>query len=154
MSTRRLLIAPLSVALIAAFAGQVAIAKSPKMITPIGGVSAARSSNDIRLFASAGTTAYYANGKFKAVYRERISTSTVTQIFKFEVEAFPAGVEVPVSLNGIFITNVIVNSLGGGEFQFRNIDNNPGGELPLPTGFPRLRAGDTITIGPLTATFN
>ncbi len=115
--------------------------------------SNAANSSEIRLSASAGTVAYYSNGKFKAAYRERITSSQVTQKFKFEVEAFTPNADVPVLLNGVQVATAVVNATGGGEFEFASFDNNPGDEQPLPSGFPRLRAGDTITIGNLTATF-
>lgn len=152
MSFRSLTTAVVSIALIAGLAGTAVagVKKSaPRFDNKQGG-----NSNEIRLSASAGTVAYYANGKFKAKYRERITSAQVVQKFSFEVEAFTPNAEVPVILNGVQVATVIVNPTGGGEFQYTSFDNNPGGELPLPGGFPRLRAGDTITIGNLTSTFN
>jgi len=107
-------------------------------------------SNEIRLSASAGNET---TGKMKSVYRERNQGATIRQVFKGQVEAFSAGAELSVSVNGMQVATLIVGPLGAGEFEFSSVDDNPGDELPLPSGFPRLRAGDTVTIGNLTATY-
>lgn len=163
MSLKTRSIAAASLVLVVALAGTSA-ASAAKSTTKSGGtdsktkaVNPPNTSNgntEIRLSASAGTVAYYSSGKFKSSYRERITTSQVTQKFKFEVEAFTPNAEVPVLLNGVQVATAVVNALGGGEFEYTSFDNNPGNDLPLPSGFPRLRAGDTITIGNLTTTFH
>jgi hypothetical protein len=109
---------------------------------------------DFRLRAEAGTVAYYSNGKFHAACRERVHNGDLIQSFKVEVEGFTPDAEVPMRVNGTFVGNFYVNSLGRGEMQFKNIDDDPGNGLPLPGGFPRLHAGDTVSVGLFTATYN
>lgn len=109
---------------------------------------------DIRLEAEAGTVAYYSNGKFHADYRERVRDGELKQSFDVEVEGFTPNVEVPMRVNGIFVGNFYVNALGRGEMQFDSVDEDPGDSLPLPGGFPRLRAGDTVSVGVLTTVWH
>lgn len=108
-------------------------------------------SSEIRLSGSAGTEA---TGAMKAVYRERARNGTVRQVFKVAAEDWAPGTELAVTVNGAPFATLITNEFGAGEFQFSSLDNDPGGELPLPSGFPRLRAGDTVTVGNLSATLN
>lgn len=156
MNRKTSLISGASLVIIAALAG-LAVA-SPAKLAPGGRLPSNASggnTSDLRISASAGTVAYYSNGKFKSTYRERVNTTTVTQTFKFEMEAFTPNTDVPVLLNGVQVATAMTNAQGGGEFQFVNNDNNPGpNDAPLPSGFPRLRAGDIITIGNLTATYH
>lgn len=114
----------------------------------------AAGANEVRLFAEAGTVAYYSNGKFKSEYRERVRGDQLIVKFKFEVEAFTPNAEVPVLINGTLVATTVVDPLGRGEFQYQEGDNNPGDKLPLPGGFPRIQVGDSITIGNLTTTFH
>ncbi len=143
-----------SAAVIIALAGistaDAAKGSAPKTSTKQRTPSNSANSNEIRLNASAGNEA---TGKMKSVYRERNQGATVRQVFKGQVEGFAAGAELPVSVNGNQVATLIVGPLGAGEFEFSTVDDNPGDELPLPSGFPRLRAGDTVTIGNLTATY-
>lgn len=110
-----------------------------------------RAADEIRIEAKAGEKD---GAKFKSRYRERITSTTVRQAFKVQVEGLESNSEAPVSVNGIFVANIIVDGLGRGEFQFSAGDDNPGGEQPLPNGFPRLRAGDTVTVGTMSGVFN
>lgn len=151
-TVRKIILPLMTIAAIAAMSGAASAASRATLKR--NEAQRAGSGTEIRLTASAGTVAYYSNGKFKAVYRERINNEQLRQDFKFEVEAFTPNAEVPVTVNGQLVATAIVDPLGRGEFQFSAGDNNPGDDLPLPGGFPRLRAGDTITIGNLTAVFH
>lgn len=143
-----------SAAFLVALAGvstaDAAKAIAPKTATKKTAPSNSANGNEIRLSASAGNEA---TGKMKSRYRERNQGATVRQDFKGQVEGFAAGAELPVAVNGNQVAILIVGPLGAGEFEFTSVDDNPGDELPLPSGFPRLRAGDTVTIGNLTATY-
>lgn len=91
----------------------------------------------------------------EAEYRERQEKSTLQQRFKVEVEDATPGDELGVSVNGTFVATLFVNDLGRAEIQFRTAEfiDDPGDGQPIDTEFPMLRAGDTVTVGKMTATF-
>lgn len=85
-----------------------------------------------------------------ADYRERIRNNTLEQRFSVEVEDATPGDQLAVVVNGIMFGTIVVNDLGTAELQFRTetFIDDPGDGTPIPTDFPRLAAGDTITVGP------
>lgn len=92
----------------------------------------------------------------KATYRERLVGNVLIQRFNVQVEDFVPGVAVQVRINGNLFGNIVPNALGIAELEFATfvLDNTPGDDHPpLPTDFPRINVGDTITFGTLTATF-
>lgn len=89
----------------------------------------------------------------KSTYEERTVGGNLAVRFKVEAEDFTAGSDLPVSINGALVGTAIVNDLGVAEIQFRTIIEHPGDGVPLPNGFPRLKAGDTISVGSLNGTF-
>lgn len=155
MNRRTLVVAVASLAVLGSLAGAAPVKKAvpPSAIARPKSNTANSNTTDIRLTADSNGVAYYSNGKFKSVYRERITPSQVTQTFKFSVEAFTPNAEVPVTINGVQVATAVINPAGGGEFQFSASDNNPGNNQPMPDGFPRIRTGDVITIGNVTAVF-
>lgn len=115
------------------------------------GVQQRAGSGDLRLRAALG------GGdapQAKSEYRERMRNGTLEVRWKVSLEDFEPGVDVPVAVNGTFVGNIIPNALGAGVIQFRTSVDDPGDGNPLPDGFPRLQAGDTVSVGPLTGTYN
>lgn len=106
----------------------------------------AGASTDIRLRARLeGNT--LASGK--SDYRERFRNGVLEQRFKVQVEDATPGDELEVRVNGMLFGTIIVNNLGGAEMEFRTAQfiDDPGDGTPIPTDFPQLMAGDTITVG-------
>lgn len=92
----------------------------------------------------------------KATYRDRFRNGLLEQRFKVNVEDMAPGVDVPISINGEPFAIVTTNSLGAGEFQFRTTQfiDDPGDGSPLPSDFPRLTAGTTVSAGPISGVMN
>ncbi len=92
----------------------------------------------------------------KSDYRERIRNNTLIQTFNVEVSGAQPGQVFEIHINGVLFGTMIANDLGSAELEFRTatVDNNPQDEEPpLPTDFPRINAGDVITVGTLTGTY-
>lgn len=89
----------------------------------------------------------------KSVYQERVVGGSLNVRFKVEAEDFTPGADLPVAINGQLVGTAIVNDLGVAEIQFRSVVDAPGDGQPLPSGFPRIKAGDSISVGSLTGTF-
>ncbi len=91
-----------------------------------------------------------------ADYRERQRGNVLEQRFSVEVEDFAPDTELAVQVNGMLFGTIITDALGGGELQFRTAQfiDDPGDGTPLPTDFPHIAAGDSITVGPISGTFN
>lgn len=120
---------------------------SPKAAMAQGG------GGDYRVRARMGTRDA---SQASAVYRERIVGSTLIQRFNVQVEHFTPGVAVGISINGAPFGTIVPNALGIAELEFRTtvVDDNPhDNEPPLPTDFPRINVGDTITVGSLSGSF-
>jgi len=108
--------------------------------------------NDVRVearFAGPGLTSG------KAEYRERARNNTIQQRFKVEVEDATPGDEFAVSVNGLFIATIFADGLGRAEIQFRTASfiDDPGDGTPIGSEFPMLRAGDSVSVGKMTAVF-
>lgn len=91
----------------------------------------------------------------RAEYRERVRNNQVEQRFDVEVEDATPGEIMAIHVNGLMIGTLVVNDLGIGEFQLRTAAfiDDPGDGDPIPSGFPTLIAGDAVTVGPLSGTF-
>jgi hypothetical protein len=92
--------------------------------------------------AAAGTSA-----KGKAAYEER---GPIQQRFKVEVQNAVPGTQFPVLIGGKAITTLTANSLGRAEVELR-----VGGDdvAKAVKSLPRITAGMTVRVGPLTGTF-
>lgn len=92
----------------------------------------------------------------KATYRDRFRAGLLEQRFKVNVEDMAANTDVPVAINGDAFAIITTNALGAGEFQYRTAQfiDDPGDGSPLPSDFPRLSAGTTVTAGPLSGVMN
>lgn len=93
----------------------------------------------------------------KGEYRERLRGTTLIQKWNVEVNFGTPNTSYEVQLNGSPVGVIVTNALGHAEQEFRTavIDNNPHDEEPpIPTDFPHINAGDTLTIVGLgTASF-
>jgi hypothetical protein len=93
----------------------------------------------------------------KSEYRERQRATLLEKRFKVEIEDAAPGDAFDIAINGVQYGTIFANDLGVAELNFRNIvDNNPSDpneNNPFPDNFPRIVAGDTITVGTLTGTF-
>ena len=91
----------------------------------------------------------------KADYRERTRDNTLEQRFSVEVEDAAPGETFEVRVNGALFGTITADDLGVAELQFRTAQfiDDPGDGTPIPTDFPRLAAGDMITVGPVSGAF-
>ena len=92
----------------------------------------------------------------KGSYRERIVGNTLRQRFTVELNGAVPGSQHEVRINGNVFTTITANALGHAEVQFAStvVDDNPGdNKPPLPTDFPRINAGDTLSVGALSGNF-
>ena len=91
----------------------------------------------------------------KAVYRERERNNQIEQRFDVEVEDATPGEIMQIHVNDLMVGTLVINELGVGEFQLRTaafIDDEGDGD-PIPSGFPTLVEGDTVTVGSLGGVF-
>lgn len=91
----------------------------------------------------------------KVEYRERFKNSRgLERRFKVEIEDAPANTDFQVRVNGQLVATVTTNGAGFVEFQYRTAAfiDEPGDGIPMPASFPSLKAGDEVTIGPMTTT--
>lgn len=93
----------------------------------------------------------------KGDYRERLIGTSLIQKWSVEVNGAQPGQSFEVQLNGNPIGTIVADSLGRAKQEFRSVvvDDNPTDEEPpIPTDFPHINAGDTLTIvGIGTGTF-
>ncbi|GEM_PF-1442775 len=85
----------------------------------------------------------------KGDYRESMFGSTLFQKWNVEVGGATPNTAFEVRLNGNPIGTIITNDLGFAEQEFRTtvIDDNPhDNDPPIPTDFPHINAGDTLTV--------
>ena len=87
----------------------------------------------------------------KSEYRERTNNGRLEQRFKVDVEDAEPGSMMMVELNGELVGIIVISPLGFGELEYRS-DPEPGESDPIPSGFG-VFAGDTITVGPLSGTY-
>lgn len=107
--------------------------------------------NDYRVRARmSGTTLMSGQAK----YRERIKHGSVEQRFSVQVEDGTPGETVTVTLNGMTLGMIVLDPLGRGELQFRTNVDDPGDGNPIPSGFPTVEVGDTISVGDISGSFN
>lgn len=112
---------------------------------------AGRGDYRVRANLSGGTLA-----SGKATYRDRVRGATIEQRFQVNVEDGTPGEMVEIHINGALFGSVVLNDLGAGEFSYRTVEfiDDPGDGDPIPTDFPRIEAGDVITVGVMNGTFN
>lgn len=92
----------------------------------------------------------------KGDYRERTIGNVLSQRFTVEINGAAANTEFEVQINGMTVAFILTDTLGHAEIQFADtvVDDNPDdNDPPLPQDFPHISAGDTLTVGTMTATF-
>lgn len=90
----------------------------------------------------------------QAKYRERTKNGQVEQRFSVQVEDGTPGAMLTVTLNDLTIGTIVLNNLGMGELQFRTTVDDPDDGSPIPSGFPTVQVGDTISVGDISGSFN
>ncbi|HPO92768.1 MAG TPA: hypothetical protein PL072_04775 [Phycisphaerales bacterium] len=92
----------------------------------------------------------------KGDYRERLSGAVLIQKFNVEINGAAPNETLEVRINGNLFGTVTTNALGTAKIELvtQTVDDNPNDEeAPIPQDFPRLNAGDTISVGSLSGTF-
>jgi hypothetical protein len=128
---------------------------SAAALLAVGGLSTtavARQGGDYRVEARLRTGTQL---EAKGVYRERARGSLTDQRFTVEVSGATPGDQYEVKIDGSPVAILVVNALGRAEIEFHStMDNNPGpDDQPLPSDFPHINAGQTLTVGTLSGTF-
>lgn len=85
----------------------------------------------------------------KGDYREIMRGTTLIQRWNVELNGGTPNTSYEVQLNGNMIGIIVTNALGSAEQEFRTavVDDNPNDEEPpIPTDFPHVVTGDTLTI--------
>lgn len=135
------------------FLSTTAIALAALIGTLVSPTSAdARDSYRVRARIRTGTAL-----EAKGDYRERMLGTSLIQKWNVEVAGATPNTAYEVQLNGSMIGSIVTNDLGFAEQEFRTliVDDNPHDEEPpIPTNFPHINAGDTLTVvGIGTASF-
>ena len=105
--------------------------------------------DSLRLRAKLRAPSDFGDVSGHAKYRER---DNGRRRFSAEIEGMIPGDRFEVVVDGVTVGVVTVDSFGVGELE---LDTNlePGDdEGPLPGGFPGLRGGELVEIGPLSGT--
>lgn len=112
-----------------------------------------RGSAEVRTEARFSSTKSLASGKAK--YRERSRANLIEQRFDIEVEDATPGDTLTVFVDGNMYGTMVVNDLGVAELQFRTAEfiDDPGDGTPIPTEFPRINPGTSISVGDMNGTF-
>lgn len=88
-----------------------------------------------------------------AVYREKTkSNNQLLRRFKVQIKFAQPLQSYPVLLNGVQVGSVTANALGFGKFELRTpaFIDSPNDGLPMPSNFPRVTSGDTVSVGPVS----
>ena len=88
----------------------------------------------------------------KARYRERTrGNRALKQTFDVEIKFAQPGEQFVVRVDGRTVGTVTANSLGIGKLELRPTPDDAN-EQPIPSDFPRLRAGAVVTVGSMQGT--
>jgi len=88
--------------------------------------------------------AVLSEGAFRAVVEYEQEADHTS--FEVKVTGGQADATLDVAVNGVVVLTVTLDSTGSGEFEFSSVPEDPD-EQQLPSDFPELCAGDTITVG-------
>lgn len=108
-------------------------------------VGSADASSEYRVRARIRSAATEGKGE----YRERLVGNTLIQKWTVELNRAAPKTSYEVRLNGSPIGMIVTNGLGTANQEFRTtvVDDNPHDEEPpIPTDFPHINVGDTLTI--------
>lgn len=117
-----------------------------------GGSSGQASQNNVqelrfvaRMRDSDGTVA-------RARYQERNRNGRAQrQRFDVEIKFAQPGEQFEVRADGRLVGTITADGLGTGKLELRPTPDNPN-EVPIPSDFPKLRAGAVITVGSMSGT--
>jgi len=130
----------------------LAVLSAAMLFAVVAPTQAAAKRDDLRLRARMSGATLMSG---KADYRERTRDNTLEQRFSVEVEDATPGETLEVRVNGALFGTITADDFGVAELQFRTAQfiDDPGDGTPIPTDFPRLAAGDTVTVGPISGAF-
>lgn len=127
----------------------VALVFTLMLMVPVS--TALASNNDYKVRARmSGTTLMSGQAK----YRERTKNNILEQRFSVQVEDGTPGATVTVKLNDLTLGTIVLDDFGMGELQFRTTVDDPGDGSPIPSGFPKVLVGDTISVGDISGSFS
>lgn len=92
----------------------------------------------------------------KGDYRERMVGTTLVQKFAVELRGGTPNSTYEVRVNGNLFGTITTDALGSAKIEVvtQTPDDNPhDNDPPIPQDFPRLIAGDSITVGALSGVF-
>lgn len=94
------------------------------------------------------------NGGIKTVVKYEArgdSASTTNRRFDVEVQGLAPGATLNVTIKGASVGTITANSLGVAKLELRPSPDDSG-EQPIPGTFPRLVAGDVVSVGSVAVT--
>lgn len=87
-------------------------------------------------------------------YQERNRNGqALRQRFDVEIKFAQPGEQFEVRVDGRVVGTVTADALGTGKLELRPTPDSPG-ELPIPSDFPKLRAGAVVTVGSMSGTLS
>ncbi len=87
-------------------------------------------------------------------YQERNRNGqALRQRFDVELKFAQPGEQFEVRVDGRVVGTVTADALGTGKLELRRTPDSPG-ELPIPSDFPKLRAGAVVTVGSMSGTLS
>lgn len=106
--------------------------------------------SELRLVSNLGSDD---NGaKYRVRYEERVKGNKASnRRFDVEIQGAQAGQKFAVVVGGKTVATVTANRLGIAKIEFRPSPDDAN-EKPLPAGFPRLKAGDSVQVGEVKLT--
>ncbi|RMH29180.1 MAG: hypothetical protein D6693_02415 [Planctomycetota bacterium] len=110
------------------------------------GATATAGAGDVKMEARlSGPT--LASGK--ARYEERMKKNVLEQRFKVQIEDAAPNADFAVVVAGVTVGVITTNDLGMGELQLRTATfiDDPGDGSPIPTDFPQVGPGDSVSVG-------
>jgi hypothetical protein len=129
------------------YAKSIALLLSAAALTTMVAPSADAAARDYRVRARLRAQGSVASGK--ADYRERNRNGGLAQRFNVEVERAGADTTLEIRVNGNLFGTITTDATGRAELEFGDNDGSPA----VPGGFPHLVAGNTVSVGTLTGTF-
>lgn len=90
--------------------------------------------------------------KYRVRYEERVKSNKASnRRFDVEIQGAQAGQKFAIVVGGTTIATITANKLGIAKIEYRPSPDDAN-EKPLPAGFPRLKAGDSVQVGEVKLT--
>lgn len=81
------------------------------------------------------------------------AATTTNRRFDVEVHGLAPGASLNVTIKGTTVATITADSLGNAKLELRpSPDSDDANEQPIPGTFPRLVAGDVVTVGKVNVT--